>query len=148
MGGGRDLTTSDALVRKTLEIAAGLGNPPLFIENPLSVTLKNRDLLTHLSMRVLGYCTYDFPYRKRTAVWTNTKWEPSRPLCRHDCAASDGRKQMAAAQRGPPGPCFTQQELYRIPPALCEEIAQFCDSADEPRAASLRRRSPRLLESP
>ena len=68
MGGGRDLTTSDALVRKTLEIAAGLGNPPLFIENPHSGTLKNRDLLTHLSMRVLDCCTYGFPYRKRTAV--------------------------------------------------------------------------------
>jgi len=128
-GSSRDLVTSDALVRKTLEIAAGLGNPHLFVENPHSGQLKNRDLLTHLTMRVVDYCTYGFPYRKRTTVWTNTKWQPARPLCRHDCAASDGKKHTATAQRGPPGPCFTQQQLYRIPPALCEEIAQYCDTA-------------------
>ena len=127
-GISRDLVTSDALVRKTFEIAAGLDNPPPFVENPHSGQLKNRDLLTHLTMRVVDYCTYGFPYRKRMAVWTNTKWQPSRPLCRHDCAASEGRKHMAIAQRGPLGPCFTQRELYRIPPALCEEIAQFCDT--------------------
>ena len=78
-------------------------------------------------MRVVDYCTYGMPYRKRTSVWTNTDWHPARALCRHDCAASDGRKHTATAQRGPPGPCFSQRELYRIPAEICEEIAQYCD---------------------
>jgi len=126
-GGGRDLETSDALVRKTLEIAAVLGDPPLFIENPHSGRLKDRGILSHLNLQVLDYCKYGMPYRKRTAVWTNTGWHPDRALCKHDCPASEGKKHTATAQRGPPGPCFTQQELYRIPAELCEEIALFCD---------------------
>ena len=127
-GGGRDLETSDGLVLKTLEIATALGNPALYVENPHSGQLKNRDLLSHLDMQVVDYCKYGFPYRKRTAIWTNTDWQPARPLCKHDCAASDGHRHMATAQRGPPGPCFTQQQLYRIPPDLCDEIAQYCDT--------------------
>ena len=128
-GCSRDLETSDGLVQKTLEIAAALGDPPTFIENPFSGDLKNRGLLSHLNMRVVDYCKYSMPYRKRTAVWTNTDWQPARPLCNHDCAASEGKRHTATAQRGGPEPCFSQQELYRIPAELCEEIAQFCDNA-------------------
>ena len=128
-GRSRDLETSDGQVLTTLEFAAALGDPPTFIENPFTGQLKNRELLSHLVMRVVDYCKYGMPYRKRTSVWTNTGWLPAKPLCKHDCAASDGRKHMATAQRGGPGPCFTQQELYRIPAELCDEIAQFCDSA-------------------
>ncbi len=39
---------SDELVRRTLEIAATLGNPPIFIENPWTGKLKSRGLLDHL----------------------------------------------------------------------------------------------------
>lgn len=123
--GGGDLESSDGLVRKTREIAAALGNPPLFIENPFTGKLKNRGLLLDLEMRVTDYCTYGMPYRKRTAIWTNTEWQPSRPLCKHTCASSRGKQHLARAQQGPPGPRFTQQELYRIPAELCDEIAAF-----------------------
>ena len=41
-GGERDLETSDALVRKTLEIAAVLGDVPLFIENPFTGDLEKK----------------------------------------------------------------------------------------------------------
>ena len=121
-----DLGTSDDLVRRTLEIVAALGNPPTFLENPFSGQLKNRGIID-FPMKVVDYCKYGMPYRKRTAVWTNTAWEPARPLCKLDCDASDGKKHLATAQRGSPGPCFTQQELYRIPAELCDEIAQFCN---------------------
>ena len=127
-GASGDLETSDNLVRKTLEIAPALGNPPLFLENPHSGQLKNRGIV-ELPMQVVDYCRYGFPYRKRTAVWTNTDWTPARPLCQKDCLASDGKKHRAIAQRGPPGPRFTQQDLYRIPPELCDGIARFCDNA-------------------
>ncbi len=125
---GQMMEHSDALVQKTLEIAAELGNPALFIENPWSGHLKRRGLLDHLSMRVLDYCKYGMPYRKRTAVWTNTSWAPARPLCCYDCPATSasGKSHTARAQRGPPGPRFTQQQLYRIPAELCDEIADYC----------------------
>ena len=64
--------------------------------------------------------------RKRTTIWTNTNWTPARPLCRHDCASSNGKTHTARAQQGPPGPRFTQKQLYRIPEELCGEIASFC----------------------
>ena len=125
-GGSRDLEPSDNLARKTLEIAAALGSPPLFIENPHSGDLKNRGII-ELPMQVVDYRKYGMPYRKRTAIWTNTGWMPARPLCKHDCHASDGKRHFATAQRGPPGPTFTQRELYRIPAVLCNEVAQFCN---------------------
>ena len=121
-----DRLDSDELVRKTLEIAESLGNPPIFIENPWAGKLKSRRLLDHLKMHLVEYCTYGMPYRKRTAIWTNTDWIPSRRLCEHNCASSRNGKHTARAQQGCPGPCFSQRELYRIPVELCDEIAEFC----------------------
>ncbi len=135
-----DRVDSDELVRKTLQIIEDLGNPPCFIENPWTGKLKRRGIMDHLKLQKVDYCTYGMPYRKRTAIWTNTTWIPSRPLCKHDCASSrNGRTHIATAQRGPPGPRFTQRELYRIPAELCEEIAQcmnvgICESVCCPRA--------------
>ena len=115
---------SDKLVRRTLEIVEALGNPPLFIENLWTGRLKNRGLLNHLKLHVVDYCKYGMPYRKRTAIWTNTDWTPERRLCKHDCASSRGGKHLARAQQGGPGPSFTQRQLYRIPAELCDEIAR------------------------
>ena len=124
-----DLATSDDLVKRTLQLASDLGDPPLFIENPYTGGLKNRGLLDHMRLNKVDYCKYGFPYRKRTAVWTNTDWTPSRPLCSRDCAAYGLTGRKARAQQGGPGPRFTQRELYRIPPQLCDEIAQFCTAS-------------------
>ena len=120
------LETSDALVRKVLEIAEILGNPPLFVENPWTGALKSRGILDSLTLRVVDYCKYDMPYRKRTAIWTDTNWRPARPLCAHDCASSVGSKHTARAQQGGPGQHFSQRDLYRIPAPLCDEIAHHC----------------------
>ncbi len=61
----------------------------------------------------------------RTAVWTNTAWVPQRPLFKHDCAASDGKKHTASAQRDgvEADPRYSLNELYSIPVNLREEIA-------------------------
>ena len=81
-----------------------------------------------LNLRKVDYCRYGFPYRKRTAIWTNTEWVPERPLCKKDCPAMEGNKHKAWEQQSSPGPRFTQRELHRIPPELCAEIAQYSDS--------------------
>ena len=65
------LETSDDLVRRTLEIAAALGDPALFLENPYSGQLKNRGIIQH-PMNNVDYCVYGMPYRKRAAIWTST----------------------------------------------------------------------------
>ena len=124
----KDLESSDNIVRKTLEIIEALGNVPHLIENPATGKLKSRGLLDHLNMSVVDYCTFSFPYRKRTAIWSNTYWKPSQPLCNKTCPFSDGKRHFNSAQKGPPGVSFSTWELYRIPPDLCAEIAQFCDN--------------------
>ena len=129
----RDLDGSDALVRKTLEIIDHFQHPDWFMENPHSGLLKSRDVVAGLPMRVVDYCKYGKPYRKRTSIWTNTGWQPKRPLCTHDCEASvDGKRHANVAQRGAGGGGgssvnggFTLNDLYSIPEALCDEIAEW-----------------------
>jgi len=119
-----ELAASDVLVRKTLRIARELGCP-IFIENPWTGGLKNRGLLDHLRLQKVDYCKYGMPYRKRTAIWTSTAWEPKETLCAGDCGKMAGRKHIARAQQGGPGPSFSQRELYKIPDKLCLEIASW-----------------------
>ena len=124
----RDLEGSDALVRKVLNIIEHYGNPNWFMENPESGLLKTREVVVGLPMRIVDYCKYGKPYRKRTAIWTNTGWEPQQPLCKHDCPASNGSKHTASAQQAPSSNTdsrYSRNELYSIPPALCEEIARI-----------------------
>lgn len=139
-GGPRNLEAADELVRAALRIVEAL-DVPFFLENPHSGLLKSRPFMQELlPPKVVDYCMFGHPYRKRTAIWTNTSWEPSRPLCRHDCPASDGRRHLQTAQRGLSSGCRTDashslKQLYSIPPALCEEIAAFMTPASTSPAA-------------
>ena len=123
---GRDLEGSDALVRKVLDLADQLFCYFL-LENPHSGLLKTRPVVQDLRMCVLDYCRYGTPYRKRTGVWTNTDFEPQRPLYNKDCASSDGRRHTRRAQRAGPGWHHTLAELYAIPGELCDEIAEWAE---------------------
>ena len=114
----RDLEGSDALVRNVLTIIGYYGIPDWFMENPHSGLLKDRVVVAGLPMRVVGYCKYGKPYRKRTAIWTNTGWAPQQPLCKHDCSASSGSRHNSSAQQGPAsntGVRYSRDELYSIP---------------------------------
>ncbi len=104
---------------------------PFFMENPHSGLLKGRGVVKGLPFQVVDYCKYGKPYRKRTTIWTNTRWEPEQLLCRHDCPASNGSRHTARAQQAPSSATdvrYSRDELYSIPPALCDEIADFVDS--------------------
>jgi len=132
----RDLDGSDAIVQKVLDLAAQLG-AQYIIENPYTGLLRTRPVIKGIDMRVVDYCTYGAAYRKRTALWTNTSFTPSRPLCRHDCAASTGRRHNERAQRGSFAGAGLHGKrsqvlcaLYALPPALCDEIAAWaCEGA-------------------
>jgi hypothetical protein len=126
----RDLEGSDTIVQKVLDIVEWYG-VPWFMENPESGLLKGREVVAGLPMRVVDYCKYGKPYRKRTAIWTNTDWKPRQPLCKHDCPASSGSKHTARAQQAPSSNTdvrYSRDELYSIPPALCDEIASYVNT--------------------
>jgi len=111
----RDLEGSDAMVWKVLDIIEYYDTVPWFMENPHSGLLKGREVVAGLPMRVVDYCKYGKPYRKRTAIWTNTGWEPQQPLCKHDCPASSGSKHTASAQQVPSSSTdvrYSRNELY------------------------------------
>jgi hypothetical protein len=116
----RDLEGSDKLVRKVLELSAEL-QCPFLMENPHSGLLKTRDVVQGIPCSLVDYCKYKAPYRKRTGIWTNTDWRPERPLCKHDCTASVGKKHTRRAQRS----SFDLATLYSLPEELCEELARW-----------------------
>ena len=126
----RDVEGSDALVHKVLELVSHYG-ADFLMENPHSGLLKSRAVVAGIPMQIVDYCRYGKPYRKRTSIWTNSGWVPQRPLCRHDCAATIGKRHAATAQQGNKtqdgraDTRFTRDELYSIPPELCDEIAAF-----------------------
>jgi hypothetical protein len=128
-----DLEAADRLVQKCLDLATELG-VPFMMENPHSGKLKSRPVVQGIPMRVVDYCVYGAPYRKRTALWTNTEFAPARPLCSYNCGSSDpvARRHTERAQRGSwagAGERRSQglRTLYALPAALCEEIAAFAD---------------------
>ena len=127
----RDLEGSDALVNKTLEII-GWYNCFYFMENPMGL-MRHRPMLANIRRVTVDYCQYAderFPrfYRKRTDIFTNTGWQPSRPLCDRRCPGCDENgKHVMYAQRVPTGgrPGNTLHQLYAIPPRLAEELENW-----------------------
>ena len=122
----RDLIGSDKLVQKVLNLVAHYG-VSFFLENPHSGLLKEREVVQGIPMQVVDYCRYGTAYRKRTAIWTNTAWQPARPLCNRDCASSNGVRHTTMAQQGGGhgGSRHSQNELYAIPAELCLEFAGY-----------------------
>lgn len=84
----------------------------------------------------LDYCKYGMPYRKRTRLWSNIEnWKP-RSLCKKDCGMMEGNRHKETAQRAPGGKketwkenytLFKQNDLYRIPTLLIQEIINALD---------------------
>jgi hypothetical protein len=99
--GPRDLEGSDKIVAACIRIAREL-YVPFMMENPYTGMLRKRPVMIKAAppMRIVDYCKYGDPYRKRTALWSNCGFVPSRPLCQHDCAASEGRTHPVQAQWG------------------------------------------------
>jgi hypothetical protein len=133
-GGPRNLELADSLVRRTLEIMLYFedgGCPFWAFENPQTGLLKTRPLVEGIPFVDVTYCRYGFSYQKATRIWTNLGhlglWEP-RPMCTRcqPCdKVVDGRHPRTAQRlptKGYDGK-HTQDELYSMPPELCEEIA-------------------------
>ena len=120
----RDLEGADRLVRRCRDIISYYQPLAYFIENPHSGLLKRRDVVSDLPYVVVDYCQYGWPYRKRTIIFTNATGQRWTKLCEHDCEASDGKRHTNWAQKAGKhrGDGFTREELYAMPPLLCEEV--------------------------
>jgi len=130
-----ELSFADSLVQRTLEIINYFGCPWAF-ENPQTGKLKDRPFMRELSLpfKDVCYCKYGYPYKKQTRIWNSlgAAWQPKRICDRWSrCCHFANGCHPATAQRGPchkkgltiPEGCHTQDELYSIPAALCDEIA-------------------------
>ena len=132
----RDFGWADSLVQAVLDLAAELHCPCMF-ENPESGLLKSRAIVQGIPYRVIDYCKYadhrsSHTARKRTAIWcVDVAWQPQRELCRKDCGFCVGNRHNETAQQGPARAGqrrHTLDELYAMPPLLCEEIATWATS--------------------
>ena len=129
----RRLEVGDRRVLRTLELIRQLQPRFWAIENPATGMLKQRPFMAGLPWDDVTYCMYGYPYRKRTRIWNNLNWTPSRPVCTRKfcCPQSASGTHPAYAQQGSGKKVdgvriWNQQslsQLYSIPPALCREIA-------------------------
>ena len=87
-----------------------------------------------LPFKDITYCSYGYPYAKKTRIWTNWQaWTP-RPLCnKATCPFVRNNRRLATAQLGPgrnkegqrlTNDNFLREQLYSMPPVLCAEIAE------------------------
>ena len=135
----RDLEGADALVARTLEIIEYFGVPWCF-ENPQTGLLKTREVVRGLPFVDCTYCKFGFPYKKRTRLWTSLPLPLPPPCCKSDPCATFAAfgMHLCTAQRAPgkqhgvrrregEDRCSLEQ-LYSIPPQLCQAI---CDAATQ-----------------
>ena len=124
----RRLEEGDSLVLRTIEIIGHLRPRYWAIENPQSGLLKTRSYMKDLPFDDVTYCQYGYRYRKATRIWNNLPWHPSRPVCckKQRCEAFRGSRHLETAQRrgGKERIGQNRDQLYSIPPRLCEEIAE------------------------
>ena len=132
----RALLLADSLVLRTLSLIWYLQPKAWFIQNPQTGLLKSRPFMHNLPFKDVTYCSYGYPYAKKTRIWNNfPSWTP-RPLCnKTSCPFVENKRHLATAQLGPgmnktglrlSNDAFVREQLYSMPPALCAEIAESC----------------------
>ena len=123
----RKMELADRLVKRTLEIIERLQPQYWTLENPGSGELKNREFMKGLPYKDVCYCRYGYPYLKWTRLWGNAPFVP-RPMCtrKNPCEQSESGRHPTVAQRGTsrgrPDISYSVNQLYSIPPSLCDDI--------------------------
>ena len=138
-----DMTEANLISLHTVNLIKALKPRFWAIENPFSSRIWQ--VLPDLPYVVGSYCHYsDWGYQKTTRFANNIeRWKPRR--CHHDCtnlvtnlATGARTRHAASAQRGSNrrgGPRFSQNESYRIPSKLIEELLRAIEDtiAADPR---------------
>lgn len=89
-----DITGANKIVKKGLEIITFV-NCPFVIENPQTGSLKNQGILDNISFTDVDYCSYGFPYRKRTRLWNNINFEGKKCLKKKCPFIKNGRHEYS-----------------------------------------------------
>ena len=126
-----DMEQANLLTLHTCNLIKALKPRWWAIENPATSSIWKLDYMAQLPYALCSYCHYsDWGYRKNTRIANNIiNWTPM--LCKYDCKNLEPgtKRHLATAQRGPASGrevdrSFSQQELYRIPHKLIEEMLQ------------------------
>lgn len=123
----KDLTESNNLIKKTLEIIEYFEPKYWFLENPQTGKLKHQEFMKDLPFNDVDYCKYGFDYRKRTRIWNNLDNWKGKVLCKknHYCDKRiDGKHQNFRWITRGSGTCSRWERRISIPKELIEEILQ------------------------
>lgn len=137
--GTRRLDLANSLVRKALEIINYFKPRVFWIENPATGLLcqsirphEKQTLLDHLDFVDVDYCKFsvqndEFPYRKRTRIWSNGLKGFTPRLCSraNPCAMMDGNRHMrdiCGRSREWNGNQITVDFKHRVPLLLIHEL--------------------------
>ena len=109
------------LLRRTQEIIEYLQPRVWFIENPYTGTMKN---YIFEKPAVFDYCMFGFPYRKRTAIWSNVSLESVMCDGSHLINGRHQRTVIGASTTGLPGQGGGRNKKgrYAIPEALITKL--------------------------
>ena len=89
----KDLTESNNLVKKVLEIIGYFKPKYWYLENPQTGKLKDQSFMEHLPYNDVDYCKYGFDYRKRTRIWNNNPHWSGRVLCKKNNYCQNKKEQ-------------------------------------------------------
>ena len=115
----RDLEGSDKIVQRCLDIIAYWRPKFWIIENPQTGLLKTREVIRGVPFVDVDYCAFGAPYRKRTRLWTNCTWLPSK-RCEH------GRSRHPSAVSN-----FPLSMRHHIPVPLTKELMLYCTNENQ-----------------
>jgi site-specific DNA-cytosine methylase len=128
-GMATNLELADKIVLKTLEIIDYFKPKKWFIENPQTGLLKKREFMKDIPFYDVDYCRFsDWGYRKRTRIWTNTKYENKLCLKEGKCPNMEGRFHKASfgGQGRPKEYTYIKvkagENAHRVPTELIKDL--------------------------
>jgi len=131
----RDLEGVDTIFRACINIMECLRPDRRAMKNPYSGLLKRREVVAPWEryLKRTTYCMSGFPYKKKTAIWTNAHVKLPASLRLPPCdasRASGGRNHPEHAQKEVSGGYTSSQNatnnLHRVPVGL---VALLCTSS-------------------
>ncbi len=125
----KDLTYSNNLIKKVIEIIEYFNPKYWYIENPQTGLLKEQEFMEYLPYNDVDYCKYGYTYRKRTRIWNNNENWVGKKLCRGKDRC-EGKKLTNKhlgfkwITRGKGGGRTTWEQRISIPSNLIKEILE------------------------
>ena len=126
-----DIEGSNKIVKKGLEII-NYAKCKYVIENPQTGSLKNQGILDDIPFTDVDYCSYGFPYRKRTRLWNNINFVGklcNKKTCpfivngRHQYSIGNSSYKTNVKEIGQKKTRL--QQRYAVPESLLKEISNL-----------------------